>query len=164
VEISRRLPTARAYFRAFDGWVIAPTGDVPGDISGWSDNAPSHLRLSFGVRGERVDVDHRSAEHALRPTMVAADLAWHSLLAGTERFPIELRFERHQLSVPLAGRKRRFTMITCGDFATALATFDGCAVQISAQRGVLETISLRKVGEQELGRWMSESATRRTPA
>jgi hypothetical protein len=41
-------------------------------------------------------------------------------------------------------------MITCGDFATAVARFEGRSIQLSAGPDVLASVSLRKMSGREL--------------
>jgi hypothetical protein len=65
-------PSARAYHRAFGGWVLAPTDDLPAEITGYSGLSPSHLKVGFGPPGghSRLEIDHLLTERPLPPTSI----------------------------------------------------------------------------------------------
>jgi hypothetical protein len=160
--VTRRRPAK--YVAAFAGRVVAPQAEeerlwITG--SSHSGDDPSGLTISLrdSTRSKSVEVETRLDDAAQSaPTLLFHLLFLEVTRVRKPRFPYEIRIEREQRKLLLDGRRRVFTVYTCGQWAVATARLRGEYVRVSALAKEIDNVQLQTLDVAALTRLTSEWA------
>jgi hypothetical protein len=162
------IASARSYFSSFGGWIFGPAeGTDCCSICSWGGDRkePNTLGVRVGEGGEEgeVQIESRLGSHS-SAFIDLHSIVWphlgRALSRKRMRFPVELRIERGVIWLPVEGRKRRFTLYTCEESASATVEINNVTVRAVGPTDKLGQLSIRRLTESELGQLIRDHRER----